>query len=196
MLRPLARSLAEALFDVVVPLDGRRGLAVIALGDAETVAALAARGCDVTAVGDDASGAAGPMAASDAVARASYDAAVVGARLADATDPLATLRAIAARLRPGARMHVVVPNLSAATPALAARWFFDAASLATLVEAAGLRIVRGPFSGGVRRALERWRDDRRRVGMRAASRRLGHCLAAVLQTAGSGERLRLEAERV
>jgi len=198
LLQPLARPLAEALFDVVVPLDGRRGLAVIALGDATTIAALAARGCDVTVVDDDGSGVAtpDPLAGPAAVDAGVYDVAVVGAALAETRDPLAALRAVAARLRPGARLHLVVPNGSAATPAPAARWLFDAASLATLVEAAGLRVVRGPVARGARRLARRWLDDRRRLGLGAASRRGARCLAVALRTAGSGELLRLEAERV
>jgi len=205
MLCPLARPLAAWLLDVVVPLDGRSGLRVLALDDAAMVTALAARGCVVTDAGDDVAivASAGGPGASDGVTivtsaggAPAYDAAVVGARLADVSDPLAALRALAARLRPGARVHLVVSNLSAATPGIApARWFFDAASLVTLVEAAGLTVVRGPIARGARRLGQRWLEERRHLGVGAASRRLAHCLAVALRTAGSGELLRLGAER-
>jgi SAM-dependent methyltransferase len=197
VLRPLARRLAEWAFDVVVPLDGRHGLAVLALGDGEDelCAHLGARGCSVTATDARLAGGALPAA--------SFDAAIVDDRLASERDPLATLRAVARLLRPGARLHVVVPNLASASFACdgldfppAARWFFDAVSLATLVEAAGLRIVRGPHAGLARREALRRLRVLRTDGPRAASRAVARWLAAWLRTAGSGDVLRLEAERV
>lgn len=179
----LLRPIAERFVDVV---DQGRGVRVLTLADDDAALQLRARGCVVTAL---------------SAADGDYDVAVVGEGLVHEADPLATLRAVARRLRPSGRLHLVVPNLAAATlrvepaPALVGRWFFDAASLATLVEAAGLRIVRGPHVQGVHRHFLRFLDERRGLGTRAASRRLGRRLAAVVRTAGSGDLLRLEAER-
>jgi SAM-dependent methyltransferase len=201
-LRPLARRLAERAFDVVVPLDGRRGLGILAVGDGtgELFAHLTAHGCTVTATGARL----GDALRGGVLPAASYDAAVVGDRLAHEVDPLVTLRAVARVLRPGARMYVVVPNLTSASLATggaalaspAPRWLFDAASLATLVEAAGLRIVRGPHARTAPRHATRWLRELRTDGPGAASRRFARWLAAWLRTAGSGDVLRLEAERV
>jgi len=202
VLRPLVRPLAEWAFDVVVPLDGRRGVCVLAMGDehGDLRAHLTARGCSVTSVDADRAVQHGPQPA------ASYDAAVVGGRLAHEADPLAALRAIARLLRRGGRLYVVVPNLAAASRELdgadweplappVPRWCFDAASLALLVEAAGLRVVRGPHARTASREAVRVRRELRDLGARAAARRSARRLAAWLRTAGSGDVLRLEAER-
>jgi len=216
--RPLTRPLARWLFDVNVPLDGRRGLRVLEVGSGfgDLLVYLRARGCEV--LGTDLSPAAAARARDYGIdvrvgalrtlglPAASFDAIVMNHSLEHLPDPHEELAEVARLLAPDGRLHLAVPNGAAVRLHLERTgwvhlspplhyWFFDADSLTRLLDAHGLRPVRGPRTTTRHHALREWITGCRTHGVVRATATLTRFLRASLTSADGGDVLRIEAVR-
>jgi SAM-dependent methyltransferase len=216
--RPLTRPLARWLFDVNVPLDRRRGMRVLEVGSGfgDLLVYLRSRGCDV--LGTDLSPAAAAKAReyglevrvgalrSLALPAARFDVVIMNHSLEHVPDPNDEVAEAARVLVPGGRLHVAVPNGAAVRLRLDETawvhlsaplhyWFFDARSLAALLERHGLRPCGPPRTATRHHALSSWAQARRALGLRRATTALARFVAASLGAADGGDVLRMEAER-
>lgn len=215
-LRWLLGPFARWAFDINVPLKGHAGLRVldVGCGFGDLLIYLKSRGCQALGVDLD------PRAAQQAaqygveirtgelrelqVPAGSIDVAVMCHSLEHVPDPSTELRELARVVRPGGRVHIAVPNGASAGLRVEGLdwahfshplhvWFFDPASLRTLVERSGFRIVSGPYTTSRWHHLTAW-AARARSAPVAASLRLAR-LAFASSAPGSGDVLRLVAER-
>jgi len=217
-LRPLTRPIARWLFDVNVPLDGRRGLRVLEVGSGfgDLLVYLKARGCDV--LGTDLSPAAVARAGEYgievrlgalrdlALPAGAFDAVVMSHSLEHVPDPNDELAEVARLLTPGGRLHLAVPNGDAVRLRLDEAgwvhlsaplhyWFFDARSVTRLLERHGYRLVGAPATTTRHHALLSWRTTRRYAGVATATRQLARFLRESMRAHDGGDVLRIVAVR-
>jgi len=158
----LAAPLSRWVFDISVRVDRVRPPRVLEIGSGygDLLVYLRSRGCHVQGVDLDPRAAAAGAALGVAIHTGtvetlaaeseSFDIAVLCHSLEHLPDPAMTLRTIHGLLRPGAELHVAVPNGNAAGLAVQGRewmhlsyplhfWFFDRATLVQLLERCGFR---------------------------------------------------------
>jgi ubiquinone/menaquinone biosynthesis C-methylase UbiE len=120
-------------------------------------------------------------------------------------DPAADLGELARIVRPGGRLHIAVPNGASAGLRVEGRdwahlshplhvWFFDSRSLSTLVERAGFRLSRTPYTTSRWHHVSNWAKHMTSSPLGASARFAR--LAAAAPRRSSGDVLRLVAERL
>lgn len=210
-------SFAEWAFDINVPLQHAAGVRVIDVGCGfgDLLIYLTSRGCDTLGVDLD------PRAAEQAkrdgveirigdlvdlqLPEASFDVAVMCHSLEHVPDPAADLGELARIVRPGGRLHIAVPNGASAGLRVEGRdwahlshplhvWFFDSRSLSTLVERAGFRLSRTPYTTSRWHHVSNWATRMKSSPLEASARFAR--LAAAAPRRSSGDVLRLVAERL
>jgi len=121
-------------------------------------------------------------------------------------DPNDELGEVARLLVPGGRLHLAVPNGASVRFALGGPawvhlspplhyWFFDARSLAALLDRHGLRPVGSPRTSSRHHPLLTWARTCREAGVGQATGALARFVLASVRTRDGGDVLRLEAER-
>lgn len=218
LLRPLTGPTSRWLFDINVPLDGRRGLRVIEVGSGfgDILIYLKSRGCEV--LGTDLSRAGAEKAreygvevrvgnlAELGLPAESFDAAILCHSLEHVPNPNVELAELARLLTPGGQIHIAVPNGNAvrlrldgtAWPHLSHPlhfWFFDAASLTRLLERHGFRLTGPPRTTTRHHAFNTWRYEGRHRSWILATRRFVGFLRATAATPDGGDVLRVIAEK-
>lgn len=216
---PVTGPMAGWLFDINVPLGGRRGLRVLEVGSGfgDILIYLRSRGCEV--LGTDL-GEAGARKAAEygvevrvgnladlALPAGSFDVAIMCHSLEHVPDPNVELAEIARLLVPGGRLHVAVPNGEAARLVLDGRewvhlshplhfWYFDAATLERLLLRHGYRLQAPMVTTTRHHALMGWLHEGRARGWSTATRRFLRFLRRTAFDAKAGDVLRAVAVRV
>jgi SAM-dependent methyltransferase len=140
------------------------------------------------------------------LASQSFDVGILCHSLEHLSDPNDELAELARVLKPGGHLHIAVPNGQAVRLALDGTdwmhlshplhlWFFDARTLALLLERHGFRVAAPARTTTRHHAFGDWRHDLRRVGWARASQRLWRFLRATASTPDGGDVLRIVARR-
>lgn len=192
LVAPLARRLAARIFDIDVPLDGRRRTVLdVGSGYGDLLIYLASRGCRVQGVDAD------PRAAETAreygipvlledparlpLPARSVDATILCHSLEHLPHPERVLEEVARLSRPGGELHIAVPNGASAGLALEGSewghvsfplhfWYFDDRSLSRLLVRSGFEPVATSYRMTWGFQWGTWRRERRRAGLATAAR--------------------------
>lgn len=216
MLRPLLRPVAESAFDINVPLDGERLPRVldVGCGYGDLLMYLKSHSCEVQGVDFDERAAAKgkeygvPIHVGELhdlnLPDASFDVGVLCHSLEHLPLPGDQLRELARVLKPGARLHIAVPNggavglrrESVAWGHLSHPlhfWYFDAASLTRLLHSAGFTLVKISYATTWRHHAGLWRGTGATRGLLAAVRETLGFLRDHARAQGGGDILRVVA---
>ena len=215
--RRLAAPVSRWVFDISIRVDRARPQRVLEVGSGygDLLVYLRSRGCRVQGVDVD------PRAAEAGAALGvpihtgtvgtlpadphSFDIGVLCHSLEHLPDPVTTLRTIHELLRPGAELHVAVPNGNAAGLAVQGRtwmhlsyplhfWFFDRTTLIQLLERCGFK-PSGAYSTSRWHQLGTWMAALRRGDIIQPTR--DACAVAIRSLSpSSGDVLRVTAVRV
>ncbi|MBI4514598.1 MAG: class I SAM-dependent methyltransferase [Deltaproteobacteria bacterium] len=191
-LRPLARRLAAAVFDINVPLEGAQPLRVldVGCGYGDVLRYLQSRGCLVQGVDFD------PRAAAHGLQHGtpihigrmqdlglppdSVDVAILCHSLEHLPEPAQTVAALSRVVKPGGRVHIAVPNGRAVGLQQEGEgwgalflpihfWFFDAAALTALLGKHGFRVASVGYATLWRNHWQLWRSRVRGSGRAAVA---------------------------
>ncbi len=162
--RPFFRRLADSLFDINVPLEGKSGLKVVEIGCGfgDLLIYLKSRECEVQGVDQE------PLAAQKAAeygvpvhvgpledvtpSDGYFDIGVLSHALEHLPDPLEQLTKLARAIKIGGTLHIAVPNGESAGFRIMGKnwtclchpqhlWYFDASTLSALLKLAGFDIL-------------------------------------------------------
>lgn len=217
-LGPIAARFARWQFDINVPVNGRTGLRVLEVGSGygDLLIYLKSRGCEV--LGTDLSPAAVASGARHGVEirlgnlvdlhlpGGSFDVAVMCHSLEHVPDPNVELAELARLLRPGGRLHLAVPNGNAVRLPLEGTrwchlshplhfWFYDAKSLAALLERHGFGLAEPMVTTSRHHILNGWLHYLRRESPLKATRDILRILRESWRVPDGGDVLRAVAVR-